>query len=455
MIRTIFSREFFDHVASFRFLAIFALALLLMTATVYVFSFDYEQTKKETPPWPGGFVDQQGSTSLGSVPCNSANLRRTPSPLAFCSGIGEQTLPNQAYTSLQALSGLSRTTQVGERYLGSRYLNWGFIVSVILSFAAGLFTYRSISGERSDGTLTLVLSNPLARGKVLLGKYLAALFLLTVTLFIAMILGLLTIQLTGVIQLSGDHLAKLVFFFVASIGYLSVFVLIGLFCSVVGRSPLLSAVIFLFSWAFVVFIIPATAGVLSGLISKAKTPLEIRTLADAINIQYKEGPGIDLQRTSELRTQEDIARERLLLQYLLSLIQQLEKGKNIARISPAATYSYAVEDISGGGTNRLMSFLNNVVRYRDNMRNAVIEADRDDPQSQHIYVPWNSGSGNFSQRSVDLGPVKEFRDPEPSSTDSLVAAIWDVALLAIFNLLLFSLTYVIFSRQAVTPTLGV
>ena len=47
-----------------------------------------------------------------------------------------------------------------------------FIFKIVLSALAILFAYNTISGEREDGTLKLVLSNAIPRDTVVLGKYL-------------------------------------------------------------------------------------------------------------------------------------------------------------------------------------------------------------------------------------------------------------------------------------------
>ena len=47
-----------------------------------------------------------------------------------------------------------------------------FIFKIVLSALAILFAYNTISGEREDGTLKLVLSNAIPRDTIVLGKYL-------------------------------------------------------------------------------------------------------------------------------------------------------------------------------------------------------------------------------------------------------------------------------------------
>jgi ABC-type transport system involved in multi-copper enzyme maturation permease subunit len=50
-------------------------------------------------------------------------------------------------------------------------------------------TNRAISGERERGTLRLVLSGPISRATVLMGKYLAVLIALAVALLAGVLLN--------------------------------------------------------------------------------------------------------------------------------------------------------------------------------------------------------------------------------------------------------------------------
>ena len=103
----------------------------------------------------------------------------------------------------------------------------------------------------------------------------------------------------------------------------------------------------------------------------------------------------------------------------------------------------------------MMHFVDNVARFREGFFQAMIEADKEDPQSEHIYKPWSCGGAHFSHRVVDLGPAKEFRDPPLSSVDAVHAAFKDLCLLVLYNGLLFLVIFWCFARQDVTPAPGV
>lgn len=345
MLWTIVKRELADHLSSFRFSAIFVFILLLMLGSALVTSSTYNREVREYPPRVDQLVNEDGKVNLGTVAClGGITVRRRPSLLAFCSGTGERQLPNEAVMAVHGLRAVQRTADIGEILSGSADLDWAFIIASLFSFAAGLLTYKSVSGERRDGTLALVLSQPISRSTVLMGKYLAALIVLSAVFVIAVLTSLLVLQSLNAAPLTGNDWLKIGFFGFISIAYLSVFILIGLLCSVLTQGPLLSAVAFMFVWTGLVFVIPNLGGVLAGQIGDVMTPLQARELANAIPDQLSPGPGMNDDEVASVKLQRELARERLLREYLQSLARQVHLGQNLTRISPSSAYSYAAEN---------------------------------------------------------------------------------------------------------------
>ena len=450
MLWTIIKRELFDHVKSFRFSAMFLLTFLLMTTAVLVFSARYAQERREYPKRVESFVNDEGKVDLRVIACEGgATVRAFPSPLGFLFATGERELPNQAAMALHGLSSLQRAADPGDILDVSGGADWTFVITILLSFGAGLLTYKSVSGERRDGTLTLVLAHPVSRATVLLGKYLGALSALVAVLLVSMLSGVMLLRMPGGVSIGGEELMKVGLFGFISVLFLSVFVLTGLLCSVFARGPILSAVAFLFIWMALVFVIPNLGGILAGLLGGPPTPLQVREEARTIPDRYTLASAMSSDKVASVKLERESAREQLLLSYLRSLVQQVELGRNLTRVSPASVFSFAAEEVVGGGTVRLTHFVDNVVRYRQGFLQAVIEADRHDPQSEHRYVPWWCGGNHFSALTVDIGPAKEFVDLPPSSSSGLVAAWWDIVLLVLYNIGAFAAAFWGFAEQEI------
>jgi len=454
-LKAIVRRELADHLSSLRFSAIFVFALLLMIGSALVASATYVRKTREYPRHVEELVGEDGRVDLGQVAgLGGLSVYRRPSPLAFISGEGERELPNEAVFAVHGLRAVERTSELGEILSRSTDLDWTFVIAALFSFGAGLLTYKNVSGERRDGTLALVLSQPVSRATVLLGKYLAALIVLSIVLAAAVLASLLVLGILGSVPLGGDDWLKIGLFGLSGIAFLSIFILVGLLCSVYARGPLLSAVAFMFVWTGLVFVVPSLGGVLAGRLGAVRSPLEMRALDNAISDRFTLSAGMSDDEIASVKLRREQAREDLLLEHLQSLLRQVELGRDLTRVSPVSAFSYAAETIVGEGPFRLRRFVDNAVRYRRGVLQAILEADKGDPASLHRYVPWWMGSNHFSRLRVDLGPVVEFQDPAPSGGQGTAAAVLDLALLAIFNVLAFAAAFRRFARQGVVPEPG-
>lgn len=444
-------RELIEHLSSFRFGAVFLLAQATMVAGVVVFGGEYETRMREYPERVRSLVNEEGLTSLRNVPCNGGiTVERRPSRLAFCAGIGERELPNQVAFAVHGLKRVQRRGDVTDVLGSGLPVDWAYIVTVLMSFAAGVLTYRSVAGEREDGTLALVLANPVSRASLLFGKYLASLLALTVPVVFGGILGILVLRLQGSVILTGEDWVKLAMVLALALLYLSCFVLIGMACSVLSRSATIAAVAFLFLWALLVFVAPNVAGMVASELGDVPTPSQMRGRAEAIVEEIPLAIGADSEEISRVSLERELAQERLLLEYVRSLEGQVQLGQHLSRMSPASAFSFAAEEIAGTGLGRFHRFVDNALRFRRQVFEAILAADAEDEESEHRYQPWSCGGNHFSHRDVDLGPARVFADPPGTSGQVLQAASLDVILLACYNVVLFLVTFAVFMRQDVT-----
>jgi ABC-type transport system involved in multi-copper enzyme maturation permease subunit len=455
MLWTVVKRELLDHLTSFRFSAMFVLTFLLMITSVLVFSARYAREKKEYPQRVDGFVTAEGKVALGWIACQGGgSVRAIPSPLGFMYAAGERELPDQAVMAVHGMGVLQKSVEPGDILNTAGGADWTYVITVLLSFGAGLLTYKSVSGERRDGTLTLVLANPVSRATILFGKYLAALLALSTVFVVSLISGVVLVQLLGSVPLGPDDWTKIALFAILGLIFLSVFVFTGLLCSVFTRTPVLSAVAFLFVWMTLIFVIPNLGGILAGLAGNVRTPRQIREAAREIPDRYTLTPAMSADQVAAVKLGRESAREQLLLSYISSLVAQVDFGRELTRVSPAGVFSSAAERIVGGGTFRLTRFVDNAVRFRQGFLQALIEADKNDPKSEHRYTPWWCGGNHFSALTVDIGPAKVFHDTLPSAWEGLGAAFWDLFLLILYTIIAFAVAFWRFARQDVAPVPG-
>jgi ABC-type transport system involved in multi-copper enzyme maturation permease subunit len=140
----------------------------------------------------------------------------------------------------------------------NKFITFDFVsvLIIILSLMALFFTYDICTGEKEAGMLKLVLSNPVSRSTVLLGKMLGTFISLLPILLFSYLLCILIIVRHPDVQFAADEWLRIGLIFLLSIVFMLLFMAIGLFVSSMARSSAISIVTCLVLWVSVLFIIP-------------------------------------------------------------------------------------------------------------------------------------------------------------------------------------------------------
>ena len=202
MYKTIFYKEILENFTSRRFFAVLVLCLIIIPLGTYVASRDY-QSRLHNYLESVRIYDNDHKTIWDIPSKGGAKGLRPPSPFGFLSLGLEIVMPNVAETS-----GNSRSTPVdigfnNNQGLDNVYqfffgpLDLVFIVSVVMTFFAIIFTYGAISGEKEHGTLGQILSNSVPRNQVIMAKMGANSLALAIPFLISLLIGLLLFQIGG------------------------------------------------------------------------------------------------------------------------------------------------------------------------------------------------------------------------------------------------------------------
>ena len=106
-------------------------------------------------------------------------------------------------------------------------VDWGNIISIVLSLVAILFTFDAISSEKEHGTLRLTLSNSISRGTVLVSKFLAALITISIPFLIAALINLFLLYTSGSIVLRSSEWLRLGVIVFIAVVFVSIFLAFG------------------------------------------------------------------------------------------------------------------------------------------------------------------------------------------------------------------------------------
>ena len=276
-----------------------------------------------------------------------------------------------------------------------------FVVAIIMSLLAILFSYDSVSGEREQGTLKLIAANSISRPKVLLGKWIGGTTSILIPFLIAIFAGLIYISVSPQIQLGVGDWAAIFLIILASMTYISLFYLLGLMVSAFSRISSAAVLSALALWVLIVLVIPGLGPYLSSRIvplSSVTTHIQWRSekhteeSRERLNKIYEEiqqkyeseygqmfrdylsmsgeermsrsgmqAPESDF-RTMGLRYRKEIRDTRkkfykameeefkkLREQIELEAERQTSIAKNLAAVSPFADYLYLSTDLAGTG----------------------------------------------------------------------------------------------------------
>ena len=394
MLRDIITKEIQDTIMSPKFVFTFLLCTILILISVFTGINNYQAELKEYSAAVAlnrKNLDSQASyQTLGSL---GVKINRKPQVLStMVSGVqeavGRQATVNIAYDP--SLSGSKYSSNPIFAVFGA--LDLTFIVKIVLSLFAILFTYDAIVGEKERGTLKLALSNRIPRDRLILGKAIGGFVSLLIPLVIPMVLGLIILMIYPNVSLSGQDWGRLGLIFLMFLLYLSVFFTLGLFVSSRTSRSSTSFLLLLFIWVTFVTIIPKAAVMAAGQINPIPSIHEITAQKDAY-LQEVQKQGLEeqikwgtdnprptdpaeitewneklkvwaeeiQQRLTSMIDERNAAIER---DYQVKVNGQQKLAVNLSRISPASALMFSTMSLAKTGISEYERFLSSIRTYK-------------------------------------------------------------------------------------------
>ena len=472
MIWQIAKKEIYHNLMTLRFTLMIILLPVLMVANALIYGFGGSGYREEADAYNSAMerrlsrVKDHTEKSLGRLAMRGpGEIYKRPSRFKFCADGADELIPNAI--PLAERSGGSRGgNDITEtyrwrdvwalEYLPSNHgsdattlikIDWVFI-GIFMSFFVILFTFDAIAGERVHGTLSLMMSNQISRGQMLLAKYLGAFFTLMLPLAIGILMNLLIIYLSGNIPFDSNNWLRILGM-VGLFGlHISIFIFLGLFFSSRVSNAITSLVWLLLTWVCLAFIFPSLIGLFVGTLDPIPS-IEIvssRKRAQLANIEDEFRP-MELLETTRLSeapspdnpsathrwatyfTRRYETKTRIADEHVDQQFRQVRLARGLTQISPIVCFQYAMEGLANTGIVSYMDFVKQVRRYRQTFIDFIKTEDRNDPESLHIY-PVREG---LSQKPVDPNAIPRFEE-----RISYQSVIFPVGLLLLFNLVFFT-----------------
>ena len=490
----IIQREFVSNVLTSRFMIGFIVCLISTAAAVFVQVEDYE---KRLAAYHVAIQEHQEKIRTWDIYSQiNPKAHRKPNPLSiFNVGMEKSGADMVSLKLATPIWEKEAQKQGSDNPFLSIFLSVDviFVFKIVLSALAILFAYNTISGEREDGTLKLVLSNPIPRDALVLGKYLGGMLSLFPIVVMSFTVGFVIAYASPATDFNGDDLLRLVVVLVVSLLYVSICYLLGMLLSVWTKEAATTLILSMFIWGLLTIVHSniATFAVAKFPPRKPQPEKEVLQQIDQMWENFKEerdaqlkkwgyeyptsalswiadGPlalSIEMRSPGELGFQElyeikpidilDVSKFQEVLGYqeplridYVNKAEEIFKGRedireknsqlarDISRVSFADTYRFAIGAITRTDRKSYNDFIGQARSYKRQVVDYLVGKD---VFSARAWFSSDKGKAEF----VDL-PV--FQHRYNSLSESLSRALGDVFILLAWNIILFMGAYLSFLR---------
>jgi ABC-type transport system involved in multi-copper enzyme maturation permease subunit len=496
MLGTIINKELKSIVSTPKFAVTFAACSILILLSVWVGIQDYRAGQERVA---GSFrIHEQ---VMKQITWESIHTRafRQPDPMQiFVSGVNND---------IGRLSDIQASSQVKLKnsvytddpiFAVFRFVDFAFIVQMVLSLFAILFTYDSINGEREAGTLLLSFSNPIPRAKFILGKLVGSWLGLVVPLLIPVLLAVLLVLVRG-IPMTPLHWQKFAGFLGVSLLYFTFFIALGLLTSALTRHSATSFLISLVVWVLFVFIIPRTSVMSAGQLVNVNSVADMESRQSAfareqrrqmdekfeklvketfskigssgkkpeeMQAAYQKANEELFQKSTELNSQyqKDVA------DYLYKLNEERRNQQArqerfafmLSRVSPASSFRLAAMNLAEtdiGQKKRsedaMIDFRNTIIKLgeeKTNARGGRLGSGRSQlslDQVKNSDGTITAGIKWTETPALDYSEVPVFELKPRGFGDVMSDSLRDAGLLAVYSIIAFAVAFVAFLRYDV------
>jgi len=486
MLKTLIKKEITETILDLRFTIATLLCVVLIPLGMYVSRKDYEQRLEDYQRAKQIYEENYGKRVGYYL---NAEGYRPPSLLSvFALGL-EYFIQDKAVTSHEGILRTSKESCISnpQSVLFGRS-DLLFNVSFVVSLAVLICTFNSISGEKENGTLRLMISNSIPRNQIILSKIAGSYITILIPFVIALLIALIILDASADMSITLSQLwprmlviVLITFLFILAIVTLSVCI------STLTHNSMTSVVVLLFVWAILVFGIPKVSPMIAEVIRPTesqgvvnlrkqilredlkyefwakRTELFAKCLAD-FAVPLPEKPKLHPETEAEKKAYAQYDSEALALKKKyekrtadeIIKIEQDHRNKknaqasiatNLSRISPVCCYTYLVSELSGTGITEPDNFIDNARSFQDQVKRTIYDNYIDKTYSAgSMTVATNEMIEGFDPTKVPL-PEMHYRY---ANLDEALQAGWvDILLLFLFNILFFAVAFLRFGKYDV------
>lgn len=356
-----------------------------------------------------------------------------------------------------------------------------FIIKIVISLFAILFTYDLVSGEKERGTLKQCLSNPVPRNTYILGKSIGSFISLLIPLVIPLLISLLIIIAAGGVAFGEAEWTGLGVIILSYVLYMLAFFCLGIFVSTLTRHSAVSFLVLLFVWVLLVLVVPKGSMMLADQLYPIPSINDVRAdlFANDQNFSKEvwQQTAVELANTGatklqgrerhmkfretrhsireELEPKFKAQNERIVDDFKREQSNLTNLAMNFSRISPASAVTYVGMNIAGTGYQEQERFLSQLTMYRETF-DKFVEAEHEkehEAQRQQFRRggDWLQArlSAAEEEGKLDVSTIPKFEYRSLDFGERLMMVLPDLAALMIISIIFYLLAFINFLRYDV------
>ena len=248
-----------------------------------------------------------------------------------------------------------------------------------------------------------------------------------------------------------------------SIGYISVFLFLGIFVSTATKESSTSLVVSLLLWAFLVIIVPRIGGLISSKIITVPGSSEAsneasRQWSEAVRSYNSANPELAQTGLSGHWSPGEPLERAIVTadawsksydDYRNAMINQVVLARNLTLISPAAVFQYGMESLACSGIFHYKSFFEQVLNFKLEQRQFLLD-------KYPLPLKWHWRAPNMSEEErdemidhavnlkIDPDEIPKFNEKNPGIAEIIKRSLVYYVLLFLFAAVFFIAAFVKF-----------
>lgn len=526
MLWTIIKKELLLNLMTFKFAVGTAVCVVLTAIFVPVLLKDYEIRMEQ---YSAGVANNQAELQKVKAYKNiTPTVWRRSSPLSVFAQGYDKRLRHDVPIRFERIPTLQTGLAEDNPFLVVfPTMDVALLFKIVVSILALLVAHDTISGERENGTLSLMLSTSIPRYRILLAKSIAGLSSVAIPVSLAFIAAGFWLECSPSIRVTGADWIRIGLIYGVSLLFVFVMFATGLLASCLAKKSAVALILGLFCWVWFVVIVPngsvslaAQTGTVESLEKRDARIQAIHQEQDQERSEHAEqrmrhsenstedrsrfavsnGIGAfgrsyaELVSKAYLPERIELHRIRILMglkyadkihqvenDYTRELLKQRQLALLMSRFSPACLYGSVLSTLAGTDINHQRDFLDYTRIYRrqivDYIRSHTdsftapslitvcpeqdmietgdryvelrlsLKGAKGKDQIDQIIDKWKKyvEVKSARQSSLDLKDMPAF-NYRPSITASLQWAAWDLTLMILMGIILWTTSLVLFHR---------